>query len=214
MKSDMEYFSYCRHDLLELVPLEALKILEVGCGTGVTGKVLKEINGRIVVGVDVVESVKSQAEGIYDEFILCDIEKTDIEYPDGYFDCIIYGDVLEHLLDPWKLLEKHSRMLRNGGLIIASIPNLRHYSILKDLAFRGRFEYKERGILDRTHMRFFTLHSIFSLFKGPEYKVVSLVRNVRAGKFLKMINYLFFWGRLKDVLTYQYILKVTYNGNK
>lgn len=213
MKSGMEYFSYCRHDLLELVPLEARKILEVGCGTGVTGKVLKEINGRMVVGVDVVESVKFQAEAVYDKFILCDIEKTDIDYPAGYFDCIIYGDVLEHLVDPWTLLEKHSRMLRNGGLIIASIPNLRHYSILKDLAFRGRFEYKERGILDRTHLRFFTLHSILSLFKRPEYEVVSLVRNVRAGKFLKMMNYLL-GGGLKDVLTYQYILKITYNGNK
>lgn len=205
-KGISEYYSYCRRDLIQLVPEEANSILEIGCGIGNTGKALKEINGsRYVVGIDIVPEVKSEAEKVYDEFILANIENTDLKYQDGFFDCIMYGDVLEHLVDPWGILKKHKRLIKDKGYIVASIPNIRHYRIIRDLLFKGKFEYKDSGILDITHLRFFTLDSIISLFQESGYTVTKIERNISGNKAMRTINSMF-GGKMKEFLTLQYLV--------
>ena len=207
-KINEKYFSYCRQDLVDLVPVEAKTILEIGCGVGNTGRVLKSIQGREVVGVDIVPEVKEKADKVYDLFVLGNIENMELKYPDGFFDCIIYGDVLEHLIDPWMLLKKHHKLLKPGGCVIASIPNIRYYRVMKDLLFNGRFDYKESGIMDKTHLRFFTLNGIMTLFQNADFELVNINRKIRGSKAMKFFNFIFL-GRIKEFLSFQYIIKAT-----
>jgi len=78
----------------------------------------------------------------------------------NYFDCIIFADILEHLKDPLVLLKNATSFLSDGGVIIASIPNIRHHTTIINLLFKGYWPYRERGIHDKTHLRFFTLKNI------------------------------------------------------
>jgi 2-polyprenyl-3-methyl-5-hydroxy-6-metoxy-1,4-benzoquinol methylase len=94
----------------------------------------------------------------------------DLPYEDKYFDYIIFGDVLEHLYDPQKLLIRIKKYLADSGKILCSIPNIMHASVLLPL-LKGEFRYQDSGILDRTHIRFFTLYSAIDLLKGAGYKV-------------------------------------------
>lgn len=96
--------------------------------------------------------------------------------PTGHtFDCIAFNDVLEHIADPWGALE-HARCLLNpGGVVVASIPNVRHWDVLAPLMLGGRWNYTETGILDRTHLRFFTRSSVVELFVSCGYTVDLLV---------------------------------------
>jgi hypothetical protein len=80
----------------------------------------------------------------------------------GSVDCLVYGDVLEHLADPWGLLARQAAWLRPGGMVLACVPNVQHWSLLADL-LRGRWRYQDEGLLDRTHLRFFTLEEILDL---------------------------------------------------
>ena len=91
-----------------------------------------------------------------------------LDYPEDFFDYVITADVLEHLVDPWRVVANIRPHLKDGGKVIASIPNIMHVSVMRDL-LNGRFRYQEAGILDRTHLRFFTLNEIDSLFAGAGY---------------------------------------------
>jgi len=92
--------------------------------------------------------------------------------PDDHFDCVVMNDILEHLVDPEALLRAARRVLAPGGQLVASIPNVRHFPHLYDLAVRGAWEYGDEGILDRTHLRFFTRASIQGMFTRCGYRLV------------------------------------------
>src|SRR5204863_1150032 len=89
-------------------------------------------------------------------------------------DCLVCGDVLEHMADPWGVLARLSRWVRDGGQVLACIPNVQHYSVLVDL-LRGRWEYREEGLLDRTHLRFFTFAGVQDLFTRAGLHVFEVV---------------------------------------
>ena len=93
---------------------------------------------------------------------------------DATFDCIVFNDVIEHVVDPWTMLRKAERHLAPDGLIVASIPNIRYYIVVRDLLLRGRWEYADWGVLDRTHLRFFTRESISRLFPDCGYTIEQL----------------------------------------
>jgi 2-polyprenyl-3-methyl-5-hydroxy-6-metoxy-1,4-benzoquinol methylase len=100
-------------------------------------------------------------------------------YPDDLpsdheLDCVVFNDVLEHVADPWAVLTGTVCRLSTSGAVFASIPNVRHYRVLWDLGIRGRWEYRDTGILDRTHLRFFTESSIRALFETSGYRIESL----------------------------------------
>lgn len=104
--------------------------------------------------------------------IAADIEKTQLPYPPEFFDYIILGDVLEHLVNPWQVLESIRPYLKLDGHILACIPNVMHFSVLRNL-LHGNWAYEASGLLDKTHIRFFTLNEIIKMFTDTGYKISS-----------------------------------------
>jgi len=204
-KREPFYYFGVRDDLIRAIPPQAKRILEVGCAGGMTGKALREKGFKEVVGIEVNEEVAKSGKRYYDQLIIGDVEKVSLPFEKEYFDCILYGDVLEHLLDPWQALKKHHAFLKKGGTIICSIPNIRHYRIVKKLVFKGKWEYQGDGILDQTHLRFFTLHSIRRMLEEAGFEIRSLVKRPSAAHWIKWLNFLL-GNRLIDLLVRQYIV--------
>jgi len=204
-KREPFYYFGVRDDLIRAIPPQAKRILEVGCAGGMTGKALREKGFKEVVGIEVNEEVAKSGKRYYDQLIIGDVEKVSLPFEKEYFDCILYGDVLEHLLDPWQALKKHHAFLKKGGTIICSIPNIRHYRIVKKLVFKGKWEYQGDGILDQTHLRFFTLHSIRRMLEEAGFEIRSLVKRPSAAHWIKWLNFLL-GNRLIDFLVRQYIV--------
>lgn len=167
------YYHHQRPELVALVPQQARRVLDVGCAAGMMGAALKERGVAEVVGVEINPVAAREAATRLDKVIVGDIEEIELTYPEGYFDTIVLGDVLEHLRDPWNLLKRLRRYLAEGGKIVASIPNVAHISVIRDL-IRGEWRYADIGILDRTHLRFFTLSSIREMFANAGYRITSV----------------------------------------
>jgi GT2 family glycosyltransferase/SAM-dependent methyltransferase len=166
------YYSRINQRLARLVPGRARRILEVGCGAGYLGAWLKEQDpSREVVGFEAFPEAAREARRRLDAVVEGDVEKLALPYPPGYFDCILYGDVLEHLHDPAAVLRAHARHLAPGGEIAVCIPNVGHWSILKEI-LAGRFTYADEGLLDRTHLRFFTRQSFETVLNEAGMKVL------------------------------------------
>ncbi len=175
-----DYYHFQRPDIIELVPASAKRILDVGCAAGVVGKILKERGAIEVVGIEVVEEAAREANQHLDKVIIGNIEEIDLDYPEGYFDCVILADVLEHLYNPWQALAKLRRYLAPGGKLVCSIPNIGHVSILRDL-LSGSWKYEEAGILDITHLRFFTLEGAFTLLMSAGFEVDNVTSKIICG---------------------------------
>lgn len=197
-KDKREYF-------LSLVPPGAKKVLDVGCADGGLSASLRQ-KGAEVIGLEKDKDSCTKAEERLSKVFLADIEKFDLPYPKEYFDCIIYADVLEHLLDPSALLKKHIDHLHDSGYTVASIPNIRYYKVIIRLAIGGTWDYSDDGLLDKSHVRFFTLLNIKELFSRAGYEIVGIERNLVAAQGFRLLNFLLF-GMLKDFLTYQYYIK-------
>jgi 2-polyprenyl-3-methyl-5-hydroxy-6-metoxy-1,4-benzoquinol methylase len=127
----------------------------------------------------------------------------DFDCPDQYFDCIICADVLEHTRDPWIVLKRLMRILQDEGVIIVSLPNLRHLScILKIIT--DRFEYEREGILDKTHLRFFTLHTMRKLFDETGYEIRQIAENRSRRWQFRLLDALSL-GLMRPFSVYQYL---------
>ena len=156
------YYSGSRPEVAALVPPECRRVLEVGCGTGGLGRLLKE-RGHHVTGLELVPEVADEARRHLDRVEVGDVEADGFPFTGESFDAVIFADVLEHLVDPWRVLGEAAALLTPGGRVVASIPNLQHIDVVRRLV-RGRWQYRERGITDRGHLRFFTLETIERLY--------------------------------------------------
>lgn len=148
------YYRSPRPELAAHVPRRAQRILDVGCGGGEFGLALKRRGAREVVGIEIVERAYEFARHVLDRAILGNLEQIELPFDDEYFDCIVCGDVLEHLVDPTAALQKLARVLARDGVIVMSIPNVRFWQTVLMHA-NGRWLYEDAGIMDRTHLRFF-----------------------------------------------------------
>jgi SAM-dependent methyltransferase len=157
------YYVQSRPEVADLVPSECHRVLEVGCGAGELGRLLKQ-RGHYVAGVELVPEAADAARQHLDHVVTADVEADGLPFTPGSFDAVIFADVLEHLIDPWRVLRESAALLSSGGCVIASIPNVQNLAVVWRL-LRGRWDYRERGILDRGHLRFFTLHGIHGLFE-------------------------------------------------
>ena len=171
-----DYFSNIRKDLINLIDANAkdLKILEVGAAYGETLYYLKQ-NGIAseAVGVDIFEDTKNkQNYKPLDRFIFGDIEKIELPEYNQYFDLILLPDVLEHLFEPKSVLETLKKYLKEDGKIIVSMPNIRYYSALYKIVFKGDFKYEESGIFDYTHVRFYCRKNIQELLETTGYTIL------------------------------------------
>ena len=193
-----------RPDIEELVPPHTQALLDVRCGTGRLGGSLKTLGIPRVVGVELNPRAAAEARAMLDEVVVADIEKDPLPFADGSFDCIVYGDILEHLVDPWTTLHSQRRLLTPAGAVVVSIPNVAYWRNVLDI-LRGRWEYTASGTLDATHLRFFTWAGIEQLLDQAGYKVervkTPLVRGGKAWILNRITR-----GRLEHLLTWRYVV--------
>ena len=165
------YYNLYKNGIASLIPEGPHNILDLGCGTGILGYKLKELNkAREVVGVEVFREAADEAEKHYEKVYHGDIEQLNLDYEE-YFDFVICSDILEHLRDPWEILRRIHVWLKSEGHALFSIPNIRYWRVLGDLIFHGRWEYLEAGILDNTHLRFFTRKSFFRALREAGFDI-------------------------------------------
>jgi 2-polyprenyl-3-methyl-5-hydroxy-6-metoxy-1,4-benzoquinol methylase len=157
-----------------LIPSRSRRVLEVGCASGRLGEAVKRRNGECrYVGIEVFDSAASAAREKLDQVFLADVEKFEWSRLAGEtFDCIVFADVLEHLYDPGEVLRSAVRLLVPGGSVVCSVPNAAHWFMVFGL-MRGQLNYADSGILDRTHIRFFTDRSIVEFLKQHGLEAVA-----------------------------------------
>lgn len=201
------YFGHERNEIDELFPINCGSVLDVGCGDGATLKWLKDSKRcRETYGIEIFESAALKAKKVVDHLFHGNIENDEIEFLSERFDVILLLDVLEHLLDPWIVLKKLvEHNLNINGSIIVSLPNIRHYSALFPLLFKGEWTYQKSGILDKTHFRFFTKNSCIELFTQAGLKVErTILVPVDISLKQKLFNILTL-GLFRNLLTQRYI---------
>lgn len=197
---------------------EEKEVLEVGCALGYQSRSLAEIQRCTVTGIEIDGNAAKHAERYCSKVIVGDIESLDLDDKIGakQFDVITFADVLEHLKNPAQTLVRVGKFLKPGGYVLASIPNIVHASVIFEMA-QGRFEYNNVGLLDNTHIRFFTRQTIYSTFEAAGYCITALDRNKVALHETEFktrrltlddetfINYIS--SRNPEFLTYQFIVK-------
>jgi glycosyltransferase involved in cell wall biosynthesis len=148
-------------DLLERIPLTAQTVLDVGCHGGALGMAYRRLNPRaLLLGIEPEATAAELAARRLDQVAAVDVERDPLPFGlDRPIDCIVYGDVLEHLRDPWGVLRRHAEALSNDGVMVICVPNVDHWS-LADRLLRGTWKYEPDGLLDETHLRWFSLDSM------------------------------------------------------
>jgi 2-polyprenyl-3-methyl-5-hydroxy-6-metoxy-1,4-benzoquinol methylase len=164
--------------IIELLGLDK-RVLDVGCATGNLAEVLAG-RGCRVTGIEIDPEAARQAEKHCERVIVGDVESLDLgaELDEADFDVIVFGDVLEHLKDPLQTLRRFKPFLQTEGYVIASIPNIAHGSVRLAL-MQGRFRYRSLGLLDDTHLRFFTRETVEQLFDDAGFLIADLRRTTR-----------------------------------
>jgi SAM-dependent methyltransferase len=162
-----------RIEMIPFIPAGTSSILDVGCSHGLFGAALRRAHvGDRLIGIEPDIHSGLDAAPYYDEVIQGSYPR---DIPQGStFDCIVLNDVLEHLVDPWSVLDESRKYVAAGGRVVASIPNVRYLPVVLDLALRGQWEYTPSGVLDRTHLRFFTRATITKLFREASFVIERL----------------------------------------
>ena len=161
------YYAFERREIIDEIDVGANVVLEVGCAEGRLGAALKaEGRARWVTGLELMEEAAERAKLVLDEVLVGNLEAMQLPFGSNRFDVIICADVLEHLVDPWVQLKRLTQHLKPGGEVIICLPNVRNWRVLLPLLFHGRWEYQEAGIMDRTHLRFFTRQDMLAYMES------------------------------------------------
>lgn len=161
-------------DLLRFIPIASRRVIEIGCSSGALAREFKKtVPDCDWLGIDIDQNYAELARRFCDATIALDIESADTDFFNSQKDrdCWIFGDALEHLKDPWKILRTIRKIIPNNGCVVACIPNAQHWSVVAKLAI-GDFRYEDSGLLDKTHLRWFTRQTIIELFEGADFRVV------------------------------------------
>ena len=212
----VSYYQGLNHRLLNLVHPTATSILEVGCAEGNLGAEIKARTGARVTGIEFFIPAAEIAANKLDQVVIGDIEVMELDFALASFDHILFGDVLEHLKQPWDVLEKVKPYLKPGGSILTCIPNVGHISIIESL-LTGKWTYTSAGLLDATHFRFFTIDEMHRMFHGAGYHIETSDRiHYTTDRYEQMIACLHAvnqsFGLLnekfpEDARTYQYVIR-------
>lgn len=171
-----------RPDILQLLPASPKMVLDVGCSDGTLGASIKQHWPiATVIGMELSEPMGAVAAKRIDQVFIGDIEAPEslAGLAGQKFDVVIFADILEHLRDPWKMLGRIRPYLTPDSVVVASIPNVRHIDTIYHLVVKGEWPYRDRGIHDRTHMRFFTKKNIFDMFASEHLEIVQMTSNYR-----------------------------------
>lgn len=206
-----DYFAHARKEIQPLLPLNCGRVLEIGCGSGATLGWLRQNHQAVrTVGVEIAEDAAGKARSFVDEVHCLDFERHDLSDGPQKFDLVLCLDVLEHMVDPWAVVGRlATQYLEVGGTLLVSLPNIRHYSVVLPLLFGGRWEYDDAGLLDRTHLRFFTKASAQALLSHPQFGPVSCTATGFDGWSLKRMLNAMTLGVFQELVTYQYFLSVS-----
>ena len=167
------YNDYVQLGLFQLLDSPPRRVLELGCAGGAFGaELMRRYPGASVVGIEAGQSAAQRAAARLERVVHCRLEDADfgaLGFREGEFDTVVAADVLEHLVNPWDLLVRLRPYLAPGAQVVASIPNVRNLTVISPLLLGGRFDYDERGLLDITHLRFFTLDGMKRMFAETGY---------------------------------------------
>lgn len=207
-------------DLLSFIPASSRNLIEIGCSSGALAREFKKGNPACsYLGVEIDPGFVDLARRYCDDVLCLDVEDADEDFfiRQSGRDCWIFGDALEHLKDPWRLLRRIRSRLPSHGCVVACIPNAQHWSLIVNLAI-GEFRYQESGLLDKTHLRWFTKNTIVDLFSGAGFRIAEAASRVfhepSRDRFLPLIGQLAeACGRdpavaVKDAIPVQYVVRV------
>lgn len=199
------YFEHARPELLDHFPTLARRVLDVGCGEGALSLGLPARDRIEVWGIELDDDAAAVAATRLDRVLAGDAASRVESLPDAYFDCVFCNDILEHLVDPEAVLRTLGTKMAPGGTLISSVPNVRHFWTVWDLVIRGRWDYVDEGILDRTHLRFYTRATMQEMFERCGYRVRSVAGLNPTGSIkFKLFNALTF-GRFSEMRYLQYV---------
>ncbi len=200
------YFVETRDEIIPLLPEFSGLVIDLGCGSGVTsGKLRKTGKFGWVCGVEGNPEVGKIAEKNLDQVIVGDVEKIEYPFEKGSIDTVLTLDILEHLLDPWKVLSQINDLLKPGGTLVVSIPNVRHFSVVIPLLFLGDWRYQQEDILDSTHLRFFTKKTTIRMLEAAGFEIVKVDHNGAKAGLSALVNKLTF-GLFKEFFIFQNIV--------
>lgn len=175
MADGESYYTHQRPEVVRLIPEDVQQVVDVGCGAGKLGASIKRARPNAQVrGVEVVPSQAEQAKLALDDATAAD---ADAPLPASWPipDCLVFADVLEHLVNPWATLSRWRERCAPRAWVVMSIPNVSHTSVVSGLQ-RGRFEYEDEGLLDRTHLRFFTRVTACEMVEKAGFELTRLER--------------------------------------
>jgi SAM-dependent methyltransferase len=166
-----EYYAQPREDFLVWANPRGESALDVGCGAGALAPWLRARGFTYLAGIEVSSSAAEIARARYDLIVELPVEHA-LPTMGTQFDLIVCADVLEHLADPWTVLDQLRSVSHRTTVLVASIPNIRHWRAVAKIAFGAGFEYEESGIFDSTHLRFFARPNVEASLRGAGWSPV------------------------------------------
>jgi 2-polyprenyl-3-methyl-5-hydroxy-6-metoxy-1,4-benzoquinol methylase len=169
------YYGQYRQEMIPFIPPSTRRLLDIGCGDGRFGETVKKALPECETwGVEAVPAAAEKARAVNDH-VICGSIYDQIDLPAGHFDVVTMNDVLEHLPESESVLAAIRKLLKPDGKLVLSLPNVRYYLNLRDLLFKKDWQYQDFGILDRTHLRFFTQKSAANLLAANGFRVEKVV---------------------------------------
>jgi 2-polyprenyl-3-methyl-5-hydroxy-6-metoxy-1,4-benzoquinol methylase len=166
-----EYYTHEKAWMVPFVKEGPNVVFDLGCASGMLGsKLLAGGRAKEIFGAEIFKPAAEAAAKVYKQVHIGDIEEMQLDYA-GTFDYVICGDILEHLKDPYKVLKRIHNWLKPGGSVLVCVPDVRNFRVLRDLVFRGDWEYVSSGILDGTHLRFFTRRSCQRMLQEAGFEI-------------------------------------------
>lgn len=165
------YYNNIRYEMLRYLPENPKTVIDIGCGDGSFAEIIKKQTGAEVWGIEYMPKEAQKAKKVLDKVFSGACEDHLDKLPDNFFDVVYFNDVLEHLVDPYMVLDKIKTKLKPAGVVISSIPNVRYHNTFMKVLFKKDWEYRESGVMDKTHLRFFTGKSIRKMYEDLGYKV-------------------------------------------
>ncbi len=190
MSESANYYQNTRDDLIPFLPGNYHKVLEIGCGEGNFWKLLRQDEPLEIWGVEPNQNAAIVARRHAHQLYECTFDECVDGLPNNYFDLIICNDVIEHMPDHDLFFEQIKNKMNADGHLIGSLPNVRFYPVMRNLIFKKDWPYENAGVLDRTHLRFFTRKSMQRCFEEHEFNIIKLGGVNSPGRFKFFILFL------------------------
>lgn len=202
-----DYYSYERKELYPFIPDTVKRSLDVGCAKGTFSERLKKEKETETWGIEMVPEVAEIAKSKLDNVLTGAFDDVCGQLPKKYFDCVFFNDVLEHMPYPDDCLMRVRDNIVSDGRIVASIPNMRYIGLLIDLVLKKDWEYKDSGIMDKTHLRFFTKKSMIRMFDKCGYEICCIegINPISPYCLTSIVNFLTF-NSIEDVKYTQFVI--------